>query len=165
MQDTRPTCGIGARSFARTYFRRVANASLVLLVLSSCKTKAREGTGLLPPPPAGKLVAVGTGPRFPYQQVGPSAFARTFFQNAGPSDTDIQLRDVVVAPHAEARFDPFPGPMIVDLLSGKGGVTAGDKNADLDFERPASLPAAMVVTFKNTGEAPLMLRLYLIEAK
>jgi hypothetical protein len=147
--------------------RALAIGSLLVLALSACRDRrhATEGKGLLPPPPAGNLVPAGPQPRTPYEKVGDATFARTIFQTAGPSETAISIRDVVVSPRAEGHLDATSGPSILDLLSGKGSVTAGDKTSDLDLQSPLTVAAQTAITLKNGGDTPLVVRLYITEGK
>jgi hypothetical protein len=84
---------------------------------------------------------------------------------AGPANIDVTVRDVIVGPHGEAQLPDFGGPLIVDLLSGKGSGVAGGKTLDFSSQQPASFPAGAAVVLKNSGDSPLVVRLYMLEGK
>jgi hypothetical protein len=50
-------------------------------------------------------------------------------------------------------------------LSGKGSAAAGGKTLDLSSQHPASFPAGAAVALKNSGDSPLVVRLYMLEGK
>ena len=140
---------------------------LLLLALSACQPqKAVEGHGLLPEAPPDQTTSAAPAPQAPFDQpLGKAAFSRTVFQTQGPSNIEITVRDVIVGPHAEGPLAAAAGPVIIDLNSGSGGATAEGKTLELSSERPVSFPAGAAITLKNSGDVPLVARLYTLEGK
>jgi hypothetical protein len=121
---------------------------------------------LLPPAPADQIAAPGPAPAAPFdQKLGNAAFARTVFQTAGPSNTEITIRDAIVGPHAEGQLSASGGPVLIDLHAGTGGAEVGGRGVELNLHHPAAFPAGTAVTLKNTGDTPLVVRLYTLEGK
>jgi hypothetical protein len=148
-------------------WRRALAAPLLLLAVSACQPpKAQEGHGLLPPAPADQVTSAAPAPAAPFDQsLGKAAFARTVFRSPGPSNTEITVRDAIVAPHADAQLAASAGPVLIDLQAGGGTVDGGGKSVELDSLHPAAFPAGAAVTLKNTGDVPLVVRLYTLEGK
>lgn len=144
--------------------RRLA-VPLLLSVVLACNQKAQEGHGLLPPAPADQSVSANSSPAPFDQSLGKAAFARTVLHTAGPANIDVTVRDAIVGPHGDAQLPDSAGPVIVDLLSGKGSAAAGGKTLDLSSQQPASFPAGAAVTLNNSGDSPLVVRLYMLEGK
>ena len=149
---------------SRVWCRRLA-VPLLLSVVLACNQKAQEGHGLLPPAPADQTTSATPAPTPFDQTLGNAAFARTRLHTSGPANIDVTVRDAVVGPRAEAQLEASAGPIIVDLLSGAGSAAAGGKTADLSSQNPASFPAGTALTLKNSGDAPLVVRLYVLEGK
>ena len=152
----------------RRGWSRAATIALLALGLSACEglKKAPDGRGLLPPPPNGELTSVGATPAKPFvERIGEATFARTVFATAGPSGTKIEIRDTVIGPRTEGRFGPVPGPVVFDLRSGIGSARTENKELEFSFQHPVSFPAQAAITLKNTGDVPLVLRVYLLEGK
>jgi hypothetical protein len=138
---------------------------LLFSVVLACNQKAQEGHGLLPPAPADQTTSANSSPAPFDQPLGKAAFARTVLHTAGPANIDVTVRDAIVGPHGEVELPDSGGPVIVDLLSGKGSAAAGGKMLDLSSQQPASFPAGAAVTLKNSGDSPLVVRLYMLEGK
>lgn len=140
---------------------------LILFVCSGCQPqKALEGHGLLPEAPADQNTSAASAPRLPFDQsLGGAAFARTVFQTPGPSNTQITVRDVVVGPHAEGSLTTTAGPAFIDVKSGTGSAKAAGKSLELVSDHPVSVPAGEAFTIKNSGDTPLVARLYVVEGK
>jgi|HubBroStandDraft_3_1064219.scaffolds.fasta_scaffold119336_1 hypothetical protein len=140
---------------------------ILLFTCSGCQPpKAPEGHGLLPESPADQTISAAAAPSRPFDQpLGKGALGRTVFQTPGPSKTEITVSDVVVGPHEEGSLPTATGPVLIDVRSGSGSVAADGKTLDLSSERLISVSAGAAITLKNSGDAPLVLRLYTVEGK
>jgi hypothetical protein len=138
---------------------------LLLSFVLACNQKTQEGHGLLPPAPADQTTSANSSPAPFDQLLGNAGFARTVLHTTGPANIDVTVRDVIVGPHGEAQLPDSGGPLIVDLLSGKGSGAAVGKTLDLSSQHTASFPAGAAVALKNSGDSPLVVRLYMLEGK
>ncbi|HVH30209.1 MAG TPA: hypothetical protein VNA31_00885 [bacterium] len=123
--------------------------------------------GPLAPPPAGPLVFAGQTPRHPFHLEGDSVLARTVFATATPSNAHVEIRDVVLRPNAKSQLPALPGPAVIEVYSGEGSVTVGrgETGERLTSERIHLVPGGQVLSFDGVGARPLVLRLYVFEAK
>ena len=81
---------------------------------------SHENTGPLPPPPPSAAPFVESAPFVAFKRMeDQNGSARTVFKGVGPGGVKIELRDVIVAPHASIRFDPIKGQVVVDTRSGR----------------------------------------------
>jgi hypothetical protein len=141
-------------------------AVFLVLFMVACKRGAREGHGLLPPPPAGQLPVAGGEPTAPFdQQLAKGVLARSVLRTPGPSDTEIQIRDIIVGPHAETRLETLPGMVIVDVRSGTGSLSVGTKTMQLSMQQPVSLQGGETGVLRGGDRVPLALRLYVVKGK
>jgi hypothetical protein len=140
---------------------------LLLLAISACQPqKAAEGRGLLPAAPPDQVTSAAPPSAAPFDQpLGNAAFARTVFHTQGPQNIEITVRDVIVGPHAEVQLAAAAGPVLMDLTSGSGRAAAAGKTLDLSSEHPAAFPAGAAITLNNSGDVPLVVRLYTLEGK
>jgi hypothetical protein len=142
--------------------RAIVTCSVVVLV--SCRAnESASGRGLLPPPPPGPEVVAAPPPAAPFDQaVGARAVARTVFDGPGPSGTGVEIRDVVVGPHAGADLPPLQGPAVADVHAGRGQAVAGDRVLALSADGPVTLPGSTAIKVANPGDLPLSMRLYVL---
>jgi len=77
----------------------------------------------------------------------------------------IELRDVIVAPHASIRFDPIKGQVVIDTRSGEGLAKMGDLSATLDATKVASIAADGKIEVQNQGDVPLVMMIYIVEGR
>ena len=138
---------------------------IVLSAVLACNQQAQEGHGLLPPAPADQTKSAIPPPAPFDEPLGNAGFARTVLHTAGPAGIDVTVRDAIVGPHAEAQLAASAGPVLIDLKSGTGSATAGEKTTDLSAQKPTSFPAGAAIALKNTGETPLVVRIYVTEGK
>jgi len=152
--------------FARSLlWGRSLAVPLVLCAVLGCNHQAQEGHGLLPPAPADQTKSAISPPAPFDQQLGNAGFARTVLHTAGPAGIDVTVRDAIVGPHGEAQLAASAGPVLIDLKSGAGSATAGPKTADLSAQKPTSFPAGETIALKNSGDTPLVVRIYVMEGK
>ena len=123
---------------------------------------APVGRGLLPPPPTSVQEAAGTAPQKPFSQLpGAQAFSRSvYLEPSGPANVKVEVVDAVIPPGQSAQMPAAGGPVMIDLRSGAGTVVAGATTSTLSLQKPVSVAAGTQFAIKNSGPAPLMLRLY-----
>jgi hypothetical protein len=150
-----------------TSLRRELAAVLLSAALCACGgRKAVEGHGLLPSAPAGQTKAIGPPPKAVFDQaLANSAFARTVFQASGPSNLQVTVRDVIIGPHGTVILPATWAPMLLDPVSGTGSAGAGQNTSEVAPYHAITFRAGSAVSVKNTGEAPLVMRLYSFEGK
>jgi hypothetical protein len=139
---------------------------VLLLVAESCvgRTAPSPG-GPLPPAPAKPLQQAATSAEHPFVREAANVLARTVFEAAGPSNTRIAVRVLLVRPGQTVL--PVTRPVLIDVLMGQGALSIG---GDRQLVRPANaliaLPeGAREVLIDNPNTSPLVLRLYVFEAK
>ena len=124
--------------------------------------------GPLPPPPSGQVAFAGSTPEHSFHLEEGNVLARTVFEAAAPSNSHIQIRDVMLPPNAKSKLAALPGPALVEVYSGDGTMALGEKaerSDRLTAGNMRSVPAGQVLAFDNQGALPLVLRLYVFEAK
>ena len=152
--------------------RRLA-LSLVFSLAASLASFAQDlsqdqdaGTGELPPPSANLPVFASQPVSRPFEAMpGQTAASRVLFEGAGPSNTQIVIREILVGPGANVRLDALPGAGLIDTRSGSGVLRAGDRLDPLHIAGPVSVPAGVPLELTNRGDDSLLLRLYLLETR
>jgi quercetin dioxygenase-like cupin family protein len=125
-------------------------------------------SGPLPPPPSGQVTFAGSTPEHSFHLEKGNVLARTVFETAAPSNSHVQVRDVMLPPKAKSKLAALPGPALVEVYSGEGKMALGEKEEkaeQLTAGSMRSVPAGQVLGFDNPGALPLVLRLYVFEAK
>lgn len=126
---------------------------------------AQRGTGDLPPPPAGTSEFPTRTSAIPFERIaGQDAAMRTIFQGPGPDGSGIVIREIIVAPHADIALPPLPGPALVDPRSGAGSVKAGERSDELQSAKVVAVAAGVPLALRNSGDVPLVVKLYVVEA-
>jgi hypothetical protein len=141
--------------------------ALSLTVFSPAWGQDQEpGTGELPPPPPDLPIFSGKPVTSPFEAtaVQPSA-SRVMFEGAGPENTRIVIREMLIGPGAHMRLDALPGPALVDLRSGAGTLRVGDRSEQLQIARAISVEPGFPIELTNNGGGSLLLRLYLVETR
>ncbi len=120
----------------------------------------------LPSPPAGEVKYVGVPPAHPFAKQAGNHFARTVFETDGPSNSHIEVRDVLIPPHSKSTVEALPGPAVMDpARAGNVTLSTGDKPAALAGGALRSLPAGQALAFENSDSRPAMVRLYIIRSR
>ena len=127
---------------------------------------SHENTGPLPPPPPSAAPFVESAPFVAFKRIeDQNGSARTAFKGVGPGGVKIELRDVIVAPHASIRFDPIKGQVVIDTRSGEGLAKTGDLSTTLDTANVASIAANGKIEVQNQGAVPLVMMMYVVEGR
>jgi hypothetical protein len=87
---------------------------------------------------------------------------RTIFLGQGPDNSNIEIREVIIGARALVRLDPLPGQTLVDLRSGEGSLQAGDRSIQLGGSNVISVASGVALEFRNSGDVPSVLRIYLV---
>jgi hypothetical protein len=120
----------------------------------------------LPPPPAGELTYAGALPAHPFAKQAGNHFARTVFETDGPSNSHIEVRDVLIPPRSKSTVEALPGPAVIDP-AGASNVTlsTGDNPEALAGGALRPLPAGQALAFENSDSHPATVRLYIIRSR
>jgi hypothetical protein len=140
--------------------------ALAFTGLAEGQDGSHGNTGPLPPPPATAKVFAGAPPAIPFESIGNQAGSmRTVFKGPGPGNLEIEIRELIVGPRTMVRLEALPGPTLVNPRSGEGTLKTGDHTARLDIANVVSGTSSVPLEFQNTSDAPLVLTLYLVEAR
>jgi hypothetical protein len=96
---------------------------------------------------------------------GQAAASRVLFEGAGPDNTQIVIREMLIGPGADVRLDALRGLALVDPRSGVGTLRAGDRSEQLQIGTAISVKPGIPIELTNDGDDSLMLRLYIVEAR
>ena len=126
---------------------------------------AKEGRGLLPPPetPPGGVLG-GVPPQHAFERDAAGAFSRTVF-SANSARLAVSARDVSVPAHRQTQAYRLPGAVLVQVNAGTGTATVGRGETDLSSGRVFTVSAGTPLSFSNTGDQELALRLYVMEGQ
>jgi hypothetical protein len=126
--------------------------------------KAFVAQGALPPPPQ-QVIFAGVTPDHPFQLGAGNVLSRTVFQTPIPSNAQVEVRDIVLPAHAKSQLGPLPGPALLDTYAGAGTMSIRENAVAVSAGHMQSVPAGQTLGFDNPGAYPLVLRLYVFEAK
>jgi hypothetical protein len=148
--------------------RRVAYLGVVALSLAACSAAwgqdQEPGMAELPPPDL--PIFAGQPATHPFEAMsGQAAASRVLFEGAGPDNTQIVIREMLIGPGADVRLDALPGLALVDPRSGVGTLRAGDRSEQLQIGTAISVKPGIPIELTNDGDDSLMLRLYIVEAR
>jgi hypothetical protein len=156
--------------------RRSFLLALVILVVVTvvwlgyryANRRAFLASGPLPPPSSGPVTFAGSIPENSFHLEEGNVLARIVFEAGAPSNCHVEVRDVMLPPNAESKLAALPGPALVEVYSGDGTMAHDEKAGKSDrltAGNMRSVPAGQVLAFDNRGALPLVLRLYVFEAK
>ncbi len=140
-------------------------AGSALIACRRAPPQAFVAHGPLPAPPPGPLEYAGRAPEHPFHRERGNVYLRTVFTTSGPSSSRIEIRDILVPPHAKGELDPLSGPALVEVYPGAGKIGLGKAGEFLSPGTMNSVAKGQVIKFENPGARPVIMRLYLIEAK
>ncbi len=150
--------------------RRASYLGVVALSLAVCPAAWGQdqgpGIGELPPPSPDLPISSGQPATHPFAAIsGQAAASRVLFEGAGPDNTQIVIREMLIGPGADVRLDALPGPALVDLRSGIGSLRTGDRPEQLEIANAISVKPGIPIELTNDGDDSLMLRLYIVETR
>lgn len=145
--------------------RCLAGTTLLALAClqTGCQSEPeRESTPLLAEAPKDQSNFSQATSKNPYKEVAKNLLERTVFETAGPSGTQIELRDVFVAPGTKVEGVSLPGPAVLQVVSGEGGATIAGKSQELKMGAAVTLPQDTPCVLESRGIMPLVLRAHII---
>jgi hypothetical protein len=150
--------------------RPVSYLGVVALSLAVCSAAwgqdQEPGMAELPPPSPDLPIFAGQPATHPFTAIsGQAAASRVLFEGAGPNNTQIVIREMLIGPGADVRLDALRGPALVDPRSGAGTLRAGDRSEQLQISTAISVEPGIPIEIKNDGDNSLMLRLYIVETR
>ena len=150
--------------------QRFSYLGVVALSLAVCSVAWGQdqgpGMGDLPPPSPDLPIFAGQPGTHPFEPMsGQAAASRVLFEGAGPDNTQIVIREMLIGPGADVRLDALPGPALVDPRSGAGTLRAGDRSEQLQISTAISVEPGVPIEITNHGDNSLMLRLYIVETR
>jgi len=122
----------------------------------------RESTPLLAEAGSGESNASPAASQNPYKEVAKNLLERTVFETAGPSGTQIEIRDVFVAPGTKVESVSLPGPAVLRVVSGEGSATIAGKSQELGMGTAVTLPQDTSCALESRGIMPLVLRAHIV---
>lgn len=143
------------------------SAGTILLALACLETGCQsepghEDTPLLAEARADEPNFSPATSKNPYKEVAKNLLERTILETAGPSGTQIELRDVFIAPGTKVENVSLPGPAVLQVVSGEGGATIGTKSQELKMGTGVTLPQDTSCTLESRGIMPLVLRAHIV---
>jgi len=111
--------------------------------------------------------SVGQLPPHPYQKLNHTGYARFVFGANAPGNLVVELRSVFIKAGGQTQLTSLPGPGLLEVKNGAGTISLGKhgKPTALDPANLTKLDMHETATLNNTGGQPLVIQLYLFEAK
>jgi hypothetical protein len=139
---------------------RSASVGLVLLVAGGA-SPTTLGPALLPSVSIGSLPFVGEPPIHPFVAEADGPFTRILFGAAGPANTTVTIRDVMVGPRTTRQIAALPGPALLERLEGHGSISFPGNAAQTLGDEMQVVSGSHPVTVSNPNGTPLGFRLYI----
>jgi hypothetical protein len=151
--------------------RRLIFGAVVLVILllawvayRFANREAFVAQGALPPPPD-QVTFAGSTPDHPFKLEAGNVLSRTLFRTSALGSADVEVRDFMLPPHAKTQLPLLPGPALLDLYAGQATVSFGERSEPIAAGQMRSVLAGQALGFNNPGAYPLVLRIYVFEAK
>jgi hypothetical protein len=151
-------------------FRVLWPLGCLVLVLSlvGCARRPKDErvdvkTALLPETAGDEKSLSSFQPAKPYAAKG-DALGRTVFQADAPAGYRVEVRDWKVPVGKQTDGTALPGAAFIEARSGTGSLQTGDKKQELQFGAIVSISQDQPFTIANTGQWPLVLRVYVVSA-
>jgi quercetin dioxygenase-like cupin family protein len=142
-------------------FHRSLEMALVAVVClqTGCQNEQeRQSTPLLAEARADETNFSAYAAKNSYKEVGKELLERTVFETAGPANLRIELRDLFIVPGKTAEKVTLPGPAVLQVLSGEGKITTGEKSQELGPGTSLTLAQDASARLESHGIMPLVLR-------
>lgn len=146
----------------------VCSAAVALTVSGSASAQGDVdgNTGPLPPPPAGAAEYKAQAPAIPFERIGTQGGSmRTLFQGAGPGNSRVEIRELIIGPRAVVELQPPSGVALLDPRSGVGSVEAGGRAEQLSSGAVVAIASGVPLAIRNNGDAALVVKLFIVEAR
>ena len=125
-----------------------------------------KATGPLPPPPPQEQLRLSDyQPQKGFVQLSPGLATRSVFV-AEPSAKDpyrVDVQDILVAPGKEALSVPLQGAAILEVRTGSGTATIGQKSQELGSGSTFSVAEGEPLKLAAKGDGPITLRAYVVK--
>jgi hypothetical protein len=132
--------------------------------LALAQDGGHEDTGPLPESAAGNPAAVRP-PAAAFERLGTqNAGIRTIFRGTGPANANVEIRDLIVAPHSTVRLDPMRGTTLVDARGGEAMLSVDGQPPTPAAVGVTTVPAGQLLEITG-GDTPSVLRLYSVEVR
>jgi hypothetical protein len=132
----------------------------------ACGRSRGNATGPLPPPPPPEQMKVADfQPEKAFVQVAPGLATRSVFV-VEPSAKDpyhVEVLDILVAPGKEAVSVPLQGAATLEVRTGNGTATIGQKSQELGNGSTFSVGEGEPLKIAATGDGPITLRAYVVK--
>jgi hypothetical protein len=123
-----------------------------------------EDTGPLPDSAAGNPATVRP-PSVAFERLGTqNAGIRSIFGGTGPDNANVEIRELIVAPHGTVRLDPVPGTTLVDPRGGEAVLRVDGQPPTRGGTGVTTVPAGEPLEITG-GDTPSILRLYSVEVR
>jgi hypothetical protein len=123
---------------------------------------------LPPPPQQGPITFAGPAPPNSFHLEEGNVLARTVFETDAPANAHVEIRDYMFPPNAKSKLAALPGAAVLDVYSGEGTLAVGEQDGQGEHLVPAavkSIAAGQSLAIDNQGALPLVVRVYVFEAK
>jgi hypothetical protein len=146
------------RVFPFTY-AATALAAGILFCQAGCRSESEQDeTPLLAEARSGETNFSPSTAKNPYKEVATNLLSRTIFETTGPNGIKIEVRDLFIPPGKTAEKVSLPGPAILEVLSGDGKMTSGEKPQELRIGMTLTVAQEATFSLESRDIEPLVLR-------
>jgi len=121
--------------------------------------------GALSPPPSEQITFAGSTPAHPFHLEAGNVLLRTVFRTAAPANSQVEVRDIVLPPRAKSQLSALPGVTLLEVYAGEAILLRNETSERLHPGTMRSVLGGEVLAINNLGTYPVVLRLYVFEAK
>jgi hypothetical protein len=142
---------------------RLAAVVAAAAVTLSCAARA-TGTGVLAPADPAKFTPSSYQPERPFAPQNDGALARPIFRTGAAAPYGAEVRDLLVPPGKSATLAQ-DGIVVADTREGTGEATVQGQQTRLTPGVTFGVSQGQTATVRNSGQTPLLLRLYVVTAR
>jgi hypothetical protein len=95
-------------------------------------------------------------PKNPYKEAATNLLTRKVFETTGPGRMKIEILDLFVLPGKTADQVSLPGAAVLEVLSGEGKMTSGDKAQELSTGTTFSVAQGASLSLESRSADPLV---------
>ena len=136
-------------------------AAFVALVIAVSCAAGGSGKGLLPAINPATVSPSSYQPEQPFAAQSDGALARAVYRTDGAAPYRTEIRDVLVPPGKSTTL-AHDGIVVVDTREGAGVATVQDRPIELTAGKTFGLSQGQTARLQNTGQTPLVLRVYIV---
>jgi hypothetical protein len=147
------------------YFTLFAAFAAITSQLACSGSRGGDTGPLPPPPPQEQMKLADYQPQQGYTQVSPGLSTRTVFvvEPTAKDPYHVEIQDLIVAPGKEAVSVPLQGAAVLEVRTGSGTATVGQKSQELGGGSTFSVAEGEPLTLAAKGDGPLNLRAYVVK--